>query len=92
MFNKINWKLRVQNVSTLISLVACLISLVYSILGFFGVVPPMAEELWVQLFTLIIEILITLGVIVDPTTKGISDSIQALTYDVPKEDDKNVSN
>ena len=89
---QINWKLRIQNVTTLISLIACLVSLIYTILGLFGIVPPVSQELWVQLFSLILEILVALGVIVDPTTKGITDSNQALTYDVPREDDKNVSN
>ena len=89
---QINWKLRIQNVTTLISLIACLVSLIYTILGLFGIVPPVSQELWVQLFSLILEILLALGIIVDPTTKGITDSNQALTYNTPKEDDKNVSN
>ena len=30
-------------------------------------------------------VLAILGIVTDPTTKGVSDSAQALTYDKPKE-------
>ena len=30
-------------------------------------------------------VLVILGIVVDPTTKGVADSAQALTYDVPKD-------
>ena len=83
---KINWKLRVKNKATLLAAVAALIALIYTILGAFGIVPPVAQDLWVQLVAVIFEILVAFGIIVDPTTQGISDSERALTYDEPRID------
>jgi len=32
--------------------------------------------------------LILLGIVIDPTTSEVSDSVQALKYEKPKDDDK----
>jgi len=34
------------------------------------------------------SILILLGIVIDPTTSEVSDSVQALKYEKPKDDDK----
>ncbi len=66
----LNWKLRVKNRTTLITLSTALVALIYQILGTIG---------------MIVNVLCILGIVVDPTTTGIADSEQALTYDEPKE-------
>lgn len=81
----INWKLRLQNKATLITLATMVISFIYQILALFDVVPKVSEDSITQLVLLIINILAAVGIIVDPTTKGIGDSSQALTYEKPKE-------
>ena len=35
-------------------------------------------------FSLVVEVLVLLGIVVDPTTAGLKDSIQAQGYESPK--------
>jgi phi LC3 family holin len=77
---KINWKARFKNKAFVITFVTIMVSLVYQILGLFGVVPSISETDIVNVFTLIVNALAALGILVDPTTKGMSDSERALTY------------
>lgn len=81
-----NLKLRFKNKATLLALLLCGIAFVYQICGVIGVVPPVAQEDIVQLIGVALNILVGLGVLVDPTTQGITDSQQALTYDAPRND------
>lgn len=86
---KIKWKLRLQNKATLIALVMAVIAFVYQVLGFAGVVPAISESQIVECAGVLINILAMLGIVTDPTTAGVSDSEQALTYDKPKEENGN---
>ena len=79
-----NWKLRLKNKTTLAALVAAVVTLVYQILGIAGVVPAVSSEQVINWIGLLLNILVTLGVLVDPTTAGISDSEQAKKYYAPK--------
>lgn len=81
---KINWKLRLRNKYTLIALLVAIVGFVYQILGIFGITAPVTEETWVNLITLVCNILVGFGILVDPTTKGLSDSERALDYDEPR--------
>nr|DAO16262.1 MAG TPA: holin [Caudoviricetes sp.] len=54
----------------------------------FGVVPKIAQDEVINTIGLLINILVVLGVVVDPTTEGISDSTNALNYDKPKQTDE----
>lgn len=80
---KINWKLRLKNKTSLVSLIACIVAFVYQILAIFDIVPSVTEEVIMQFVSLLINILVTLGVIVDPTTSGIKDSVRAMGYKEP---------
>ena len=74
----INFKLRLQNKATLVAL----ISAVFLMLQQFGLhIPNNIQE---GIITLV-GILVILGIITDPSTKGIGDSEQALSYQEPKE-------
>lgn len=77
---KINWKARLKNKAFLISFSALIISFVYKVLELFEIVPKIPESEVFDYITIIINILGLLGVVVDPTTKGLSDSERALTY------------
>ena len=79
----INWKLRLQNKTTLLSLCITVIAFVYQIFGLLGIVPAITEEMITQLITLIINLFATVGILVDPTTAGICDSKRALEYKEP---------
>lgn len=75
----INLKLRLQNKATLVAL----ISAVFLMLQQFGLnIPSNIQE---GINTLV-TILVILGIVTDPTTKGIADSERALNYDEPLDD------
>ena len=77
---KINWKARFKNKAFILTFVTLIISFVYQILALFDVVPAVSEDVLVNVITIIVNILATLGVVLDPTTEGISDSDRAMTY------------
>ena len=83
---KINWKLRFQNKTTLTAIILALVALVYQVLGLFGVVPKISQDELTTVIGLVINLLCLLGIVVDPTTDGVSDSARALTYDTPRAD------
>nr|UVY06451.1 MAG: holin [Bacteriophage sp.] len=75
----INLKLRLKNKVTL----AALISAVFIMLGQFGLEIPHNIQEGVNT---LLMILVLLGIVTDPTTKGVADSERALTYNEPHED------
>ena len=77
---KINWKARLKNPTFLITFFTLVVSFVYQILALFGVFPSVSENAIVNGITMGINLLATLGVLVDPTTDGLSDSERAMTY------------
>lgn len=83
---RINWKLRIKNKATLTTLVLALVALVYQILGIFGIVAPISEDKAVEVCGAIINIMALLGIVIDPTTSGVDDSIRAMTYEEPRDD------
>lgn len=82
---KINWKVRLKNPVFWLTVIPAVIALVYTVLGLFGVVPSISEDVLVNAVMAIISALTTVGVLVDPTTKGVGDSDRALTYEVPSD-------
>ena len=94
----INWTLRLKNKTTLSSIAGVVVGASYQVLGILGIVPAISENTVIQIIGLGLSGLVMLGVVVDPTTKGVSDSQRALlrnvpggTYDEPEvvEDDDN---
>lgn len=82
----INWKLRFKNKTTLVTMILAVIGFVYMVLDTFGIVPKIEQEVIVKLAVSLIDVLAILGIIVDPTTAGVYDSAQALTYEAPRVD------
>lgn len=80
----INWKLRFQNKATLTAIVLGVVALVYQILGLLGITPTVSENEIINIVGMIINLLVLLGVVVDPTTAGVGDSELAKSYDQPK--------
>lgn len=80
----INWKLRLKNKATLLSLVTLVLGFVYQILSLVGVVPKISEDTVMNIVLLAVNLLTALGVVVDPTTKGLGDSSNAMNYLEPK--------
>ena len=81
----INWKVRLKNPVFWLTVIPAVIALVYTVLGLFGVVPSISEDVLVNAVTAIISALTTVGVLVDPTTKGVGDYDRALTYEEPSD-------
>ena len=75
----INWKLRLQNKTTLIALLGAIFLMAQQ----FGLEIPKNIQDGVNTF---VYILVLIGVINDPTTSGISYSKRALEYYEPSED------
>lgn len=82
---QINWKLRLKNKVTLTAIVLGVVGIAYKVLAMLGIVPPISENEVVEVVMLVIEMLVLLGVVVDPTTAGASDSQQAMNYEKPRE-------
>lgn len=72
----INFKLRLKNKATLVAL----ISAVFLMLQQFGLHIPTNIQEGLNTF---VGILVILGIVTDPTTKGIGDSERALSYEQP---------
>lgn len=81
---KINWKIRLKNKGTLTAIVLGMIALVYQILGIVGVTPPVNQSNVAEAAVVLINMLLLAGVVIDPTTKGISDSDMAMMYTCPR--------
>lgn len=81
---KINWKVRLRNPIFWLTAIPAFVSFVYTTLGLFGVVPPLSEDSAVKIGSATVSALAAVGVLVDPTTKGLCDSPDALCYKKPK--------
>ena len=87
---KINWKVRLLSVKFWLALVPAILLLVQAVMAPFGYKWDFAN-LGTQLTGIInavFAVLSILGVVTDPTTAGLTDSSQALTYTTPKKEDK----
>lgn len=86
--NKINWSIRVKNKQFLVSLIALVLVFANQVASLFGVDITFITGEITTISETVLLILAALGIITDPTTSGLSDSKQALTYTEPKRDDK----
>ena len=83
----VNWTVRVKNKTfwlTLIPAVLLLVQVVAAVFGFTLELGGLGDKL-LDVVNALFAVLTILGVVADPTTKGMSDSTQALTYYKPKE-------
>ena len=82
----INWKVRFQNKAFLTGLISLVVVFIYDLLQLLGIAPVVSQSVVMQVAEGILTILGMVGVIADPTTAGLTDSRQALTYTSPKQD------
>ena len=75
---KMNLKIRLKNKTFVISMLTAIIAFIYQMLSLFEVVSPISQEQTIQFIMIFINLLVGLGVLVDPTTKGIGDSERVL--------------
>lgn len=85
----INFKVRVKNKYFWLSLIPAILVLIQAVLAPFGYdwdFGVLNQQLTAIINALFV-VLSILGIVVDPTTKGISDSTQAMNYNKPKGDE-----
>ena len=88
-FMNINWIARVKNKNFWVTLIPAVLLLIQTIAAVFGFTLDFGE-LGNQLLSVVnalFAVLAILGIVTDPTTAGISDSKQALTYTEPKKEE-----
>lgn len=82
----INWKVRIRNKNFWLALVPAVLLLIQTVLVPFGYqwdFGVLGQQL-TAIINAAFAVLSILGVVTDPTTEGVSDSAQAMSYDSPK--------
>jgi len=83
---KINWTVRLKNKNFWLALIPALLLLAQVVLAVFGVsidIGDLGNKL-LAVVNAAFGVLTILGIVTDPTTAGVSDSDQAMTYTAPK--------
>ncbi len=84
---KINWLVRIKNKNFWIAVIPASLLLVQVVLEVFGVnidIGDLGNKL-LDVVNAAFAVLSIMGIVTDPTTKGVCDSEQAMTYIKPKE-------
>ena len=83
----INWTVRIKNTTFWLALIPAALLLVQVVAAVFGYTLDLGElgDKLLAVVNALFGVLAILGIVTDPTTKGVGDSTQALTYDKPKE-------
>lgn len=86
--NKINWTVRLKSKTFWLTVIPALLLLVQVVAAVFGFELELGElgDRLLAVVNALFAVLSILGIVTDPTTAGVSDSAQALTYTEPKED------
>lgn len=83
---KLNWKVRLKSKMFLTAMFSLLLLLAQQVGALFGIDTTLYNSQITGIFNTILAILVLLGVVVDHTTEGMSDSEQALRYKKPRSD------
>ena len=88
----INWIVRIKNKAFWVSLIPTVLLLIQVVAAVFGYTLDLGDlgNKLLDVVNAVFAILAILGVVTDPTTKGITDSYQALTYTEPNRDEQNI--
>ena len=78
----INWEVRIKNKAFWVAFIPAVLLLVQVAAAVFGFTLDLGElgNRLLDVVNAVFSVLAILGVVTDPTTKGITDSKQALTY------------
>lgn len=82
----INWKVRFANKQFWLSLIPALLLLIQVVAAVFGYALDLGDlgNRLLAVVNALFAVLAILGIVTDPTTTGVSDSDQAMTYNKPK--------
>lgn len=82
----INWKVRFANKQFWLSIIPALLLLIQVVASVFGYTLDLGDlgNRLLSVVNALFAVLAILGIVTDPTTTGVSDSDQAMTYNKPK--------
>lgn len=83
---KINWKVRFKNKTWLGLFLSLIVGFIFNLMKMFDIVPVVTKDFVMNVIGEVLTFLGMIGVLVDPTTKGIGDSERAMSYDEPWSD------
>ena len=83
----INWRVRIRNKAFWVAIIPSVLVLIQVVAEVFGYTLELGElgNKLIAVVNAVFVVLSILGVVNDPTTSGLSDSKQAMTYELPKE-------
>lgn len=83
----INWTVRFKNKAFWLTLIPAVLLLAQVVAAVFGYTIDLGElgNRLLAVVEALFTVLAILGIVNDPTTEGLSDSSQAMTYEAPKQ-------
>lgn len=84
----INWQVRIKNKNFWITFIPAVLILAQVVANVFGFTLDLGEigNKLIDVVNALFTVLALLGIVTDPTTAGIGDSTQAMTYTEPKKE------
>ena len=84
---KINWTVRLKSKNFWLAIIPAVLLLIQVVAAVFGYTLDLGGlgDRLLDVVNALFAVLALLGIVADPTTKGVGDSAQAMTYDKPKE-------
>ncbi len=84
----INWTVRLKNKAFWLALIPALLLLAQTVVALFGYTLELSAlgDKLLAVVNAVFALLAILGIAIDPTTEGLGDSQQAMSYTKPKED------
>ena len=82
----INWMVRIKNKTFWVALIPAVLLLIQVVAAVFGYTLDLGDigNRLLDVVNATFSVLVILGIVTDPTTAGVADSEQALTYTEPK--------
>ncbi|MEX6015041.1 phage holin [Mammaliicoccus sciuri] len=81
---KINWKVRIKQKSFWVAIISAILLFAQQVSGVFEYDIMVYTDQITNILNSVLGVLVLLGVVQDPTTRGIKDSQQAQQYNEPK--------
>lgn len=85
--SNINWKIRLKNKTFWLAIIPALVVAIQAVGGVFDLSIDLGHtgDKLLEVVNAVFVVLAILGIVVDPTTTGLSDSTKALGYDKPND-------
>mgnify|MGYP001625009523 FL=1 len=85
----INWFVRVKNKAFWVAIIPAVLLVIQAVAAVFGYTLDFGDlgNKLLEVVNAVFAVLVILGIVSDPTTEGITDSKQALTYTEPKKEE-----